>query len=549
MNIEPTMAGDAPYHAFVMYAMGWPPAATRRSAAAWGAAVLVLLTMLVTGCNSQGSARQGSASSGRTGTAGQVAALPFPVAENQKPGTPDWQVRRLGAPDAIEGFTDRVSVLSGQPFRLFVSATSRWWRVEAFRMGWYHGAQARRVWASVRVRGLRQPGPVISAGTNMVRAPWRPSLTVRTSGWPAGSYLLRLSAASGAQRFVPVTVRSASTAGAVVLINDVTTWQAYNLWGGYDLYTGPGGFADRARKVTFDRPYDANSYDNGAEWFMSFDQPAIALAEKSGVPLAYETDVDLDQDPGLLRGARAVISLGHDEYYSAAMRDRLMAARDSGVNIAFLGANAIFRHVRFDSSPLGADRVVICYKLASEDPLFGVANSATTQDWRDPPDPRPESVLTGVFYECNPVSDPYVVYDPANWIFAGTEARKGEAFPGMVGPEYDRVNPAVPVPRPIEVLAHSPLTCDGVASYADSAYYTVRSGAGVFASGTMRWVCAMKGPACGHGVSSAARRFVDIATTNLLRAFALGPAGLTHPARDNLAGVHEAAGFAGSPGD
>ena len=123
-----------------------------------------------------------------------------------------------------------------------------------------------------------------------------------------------------------------------------------------------------------------------------------------------------------------MISLGHDEYYSAAMRDRLMAARDAGTNIAFLGANAMFRHIRFGSSPLGADRVVICYKVASEDPLFGVGNSATTQDWRDPPDPRPESVLTGVFYECNPVSDPYVVYDPANWIFAGTGARKGEAF-------------------------------------------------------------------------------------------------------------------------
>ena len=30
-------------------------------------------------------------------------------------------------------------------------------------------------------------------------------------------------------------------------------------------------------------------------------------------------------------------------------------------------------------------------------------------------------------------------------------------------------------------------------------YYTVASGVGVFASGTMRWVCAMRGPHCGHG--------------------------------------------------
>ena len=58
-----------------------------------------------------------------------------------------------------------------------------------------------------------------------------------------------------------------------------------------------------------------------------------------------------------------------------------------------------------------------------------------------------------------------------------------------------------------------------------------------FASGTMRWVCAMRGPHCGHGLTSAAERFVDRATQNLLRAFAAGPAGHSHPAQDNLAQV------------
>jgi hypothetical protein len=151
-------------------------------------------------------------------------------------------------------------------------------------------------------------------------------------------------------------------------------------------------------------------------------------------------------------------------------------------------------------------------------------------------------VITGVFYECNPVSAPYVVYDPGNWIFTGTGVRQGTSFPGLVGPEYDRVNPSVPVPRTLQVLAHSPLVCDGVNSYSDSAYYTVPGGAGVFASGTMRWVCAMRGPVCGHGVSRAAQAFVDRATQNLLRAFAAGPAGLAHPAHGNLAVVRPAAG-------
>lgn len=463
-----------------------------------------------------------------------TAPQPFPVQENSRPGTSAWRIRDLGAPGAIDGYADQQSVLPGQSFRLYVSSTAKSFRVQAFRFGWYHGHQARLVWTSGLVPGRRQTAVSIAPGTHMVTARWRPSLTITTTNWPPGSYLLRLDAASGAERYVPITVRSASTAGAVVIVNDNTTWQAYNAWGGYSLYQGPDGLpGDRGYAVSFDRPYD----QNGAGRFLFFDQAAIALAERTGVPLAYETDVDIDQHPAILSRARAVITLGHDEYYSLAMRNALSQARNAGTNLAFLGANAIYRHIRFAAG----DRVIICYKAATLDPLFGrdhgKDNADTTQQWRDPPAPRPESVLTGVFYECNPVSAPWVLYDPSSWIFAGTGARKGERFAGMVGPEYDRLNPAVPFPRPMQVLAHSPLTCDGFSTFSDSVYYTVASGAGVFASGTMRWVCAMSGPHCGHGLTVAAERFVDRATQNLLRAFAAGPAGHGHPARDNLAQV------------
>jgi hypothetical protein len=53
----------------------------------------------------------------------------------------------------------------------------------------------------------------------------------------------------------------------------------------------------------------------------------------------------------------------------------------------------------------------------------------------------------------------------------------------------------------------------------------------------MRWVCAMRGPSCGHGLTRSAERFVDRATQNLLRVFAAGPAGRAHPATGNVARV------------
>ncbi|MBO0882594.1 MAG: hypothetical protein J2P17_20125, partial [Mycobacterium sp.] len=55
-----------------------------------------------------------------------------------------------------------------------------------------------------------------------------------------------------------------------------------------------------------------------------------------------------------------------------------------------------------------------------------------------------------------------------------------------------------------------------------------------FATGTMRWVCALRGPACGHGVTAKAATVLGRVTDNMLRAFAAGPAGRVHPAGDNL---------------
>ena len=331
---------------------------------------------------------------------------------------------RSGAPDAIEGYAGSASVLPGHSFRLYVSTTAPSFRVQALRMGWYGGDQAREVWESGSIHGHIQASARISVATRTVSAPWQPSLNVGTAGWPPGDYLLRLVASNGPERYVPITLRSRSTAGKVVLLTGVTTWQAYNLWGGYDLYDGPHGFRDRSYAVSFDRPYD----QTGAALFLYFDQPPVALAESTGVPLAYETDLDLDKHPGLLAGARAVISLGHDEYYSAAMRAALLAARNAGTNLAFLGANAMYRHIRLVPSLLGPDRIEIAYKVARLDPEYGHHDDATTQNWRDPPDPRPESVITGVFYECYPASAAYVVYSPDSWIFAGTGIHRARHF-------------------------------------------------------------------------------------------------------------------------
>jgi len=513
--------------------MGSPSRLSRRAfiGLAAGAAAIPAAA----GCQSAG-----SGGAPRTG-ARPTASRRGPVPENSLPGDPRWDIRQLGGSDAMMGYAGQSSVLPGEPITLHASTTGRSFIVTAFRMGWYRGDLARKVWRSGTVTGHRQNKPVVLKPTNTVEARWDPSVTIPTHDWPEGSYLLRMDSEAGPQRFAPVTVRSAETAGRTVIKNSVETWQAYNMWGGYDLYNGPGGVADyshRSLAVSLDRPYDRQ----GAFMFLYHERKFIELAERLGMRLAYVTGMDIDADRHLLDGASALFSLGHDEYWSPPERAHVTAARDAGVNVAFLGANCMFRRTRLASTRLGPRRLVICYKTSyPRDPMYGKDNALVTSDWREPPHPDPESSLTGTLYESNPVSAAYVVASPHAWMFAGTGVRKGTRFRGLVGIEYDRVNPDSPVERPIEILSHSPVTCRGVNSYSDSAYYTHHGGAGVFNAGTMRWVASFGGR-YQFGMNGHTGDFTRRVTANLLRAFADGPAAAKYPAHDNLAAMHEWAG-------
>ncbi|WP_239381727.1 N,N-dimethylformamidase beta subunit family domain-containing protein [Frankia sp. CIT1] len=533
----------------------------RRGSAAWPTAVaasvtvMVVLAALLGGCGGTGHGGRSSQGNGTnqgngSGPGGQGAGrdgagvgADFDVrAENAKPGG-DCGLARLGYNHAVEGWLDHTSIRSGDELRLFASTTAATVTATVFRIGWYGGRTCRLVTEVGPLPGRVQAPASRDPSTNTVSTAWEPTTTFATNSWPPGAYLIRLDNSEGFQTYVPLTVRSPTMSGRVVLLAAVTTWQAYNAWGGYSLYHGPKGFADRARAVSFDRPYD---YGDGAADFTGNEAPVIILAEKLGLPVAYATDIDLHADPALLDGARAVVSMGHDEYYSPAMRDALTRARDRGVNLAFLGANAVFRRIRLGPTRVGPDRLETGYKIAAEDPLNGVDNAAVTANWPSPPDASPESSLTGGMYQCNPVHADLVVRDPGHWLLAGAAVTAGSRIPGMIGSEYDRVDRAYPTPPRIEVLAHSPVVCHGRPDHSDVSYYTADSGAGVFDAGTSAWVCAVT-DVCGSGAAGpVVRDFVTTVTTTMLTTFAQGPAGHQHPGAQSV--PDDDAGGGGNPG-
>lgn len=449
--------------------------------------------------------------------------------ENQLPGTPGWKASRSGRVHQIEGYGHATSVTAGEPVRVFVSSSGATFRIQMLRIGWYGGVGARQVWMSEPVKGGLQAGAQQVPTTRMLIAPWRVSATVPTDGLVAGDYVLKLLGSDGASSFVPLIVREARSSGSVLLLNSTLTWLAYNPWGGANSYTaragGEGdeeGYERRSVVSSFDRPFSRGSGTGGL-----FDEEyqLVLTAERLGLKLNYAAEADLHGTPEVLDGAYGVALLGHSEYWSRPMRSALTSARDSGANLAFFGANDIYRRIRLQSSPNGPTRQMINYKDGAEDPDKSID---TTADWPKAPHADPESSLVGVQYRCAKARADMVISDPNGWLFRGLGLARGQRLPGLVGEEFDRVVPALHPPRPLQIMAHSPVTCYGYPEYADLTWYSARSGAGVFAAGTLDWNL---GLASGDTLT---RSVVTTVTERVLQAIAQPMAGDSILAVDNV---------------
>ncbi len=470
------------------------------------------------------------------------------VEENQRPGTTAWIVTGTQTPHAIEGFASQVSAVPGDQVDVFVNSTATSMHVEAYRMGWYQGMGGRLVFRSPTVGVGTQPSSTLTPGVNTVECPWHPTLTLSIDeSWPPGCYLLKLVGGGGEQQYVPLTVRDDASTAAYVLQNSVTTWQAYNLWGGFSLYYGPtpfGGqdFANRARIVSFDRPYP-QSWAQGSADFLGNEFPVLFQMEQLGLDMTYWTDVDLHRAPDRLLQHRAMFSLGHDEYWSLEMRDGALAAVAKGVNLGFLGANACYRQIRLQPSPIGPDRLEVCYKDAAADPMMGVDDAVVTgPEWDSPPTNWPESILIGDMYQSVGANDDLVIVDAAHWLLDGCPVHDGQHLPKVVQGEYDRYVPTLPGPTNLDVIAHSPIAGQG--NWSDITYYTSPGGGGVVATGMASFVNKLSNttafpsnvvPAPIPGITDILLRVME----NVYGTFGHGPAADLHESTGNWRATYQ----------
>ena len=451
------------------------------------------------------------------------------VVENQQTGTSAWQLGSLVATDAggqIKGYASATSVTQGSSLNVYVSVNpAQTFTIDVYRIGWYGGLGGRLRLHDGPITGATQSACPADATTGAISCNWTSSYTLAVgTDWTSGVYLAVLTNAAGYQNDVQFVVRDGRAAAYLYQVA-VNTYQAFNNYpndkatgkslfsfNSYGASTVSGG--PQAVKVSFDRPY-ADDGSGGIFGETNF----IRWAEKSGYDITYATDVDTHANGPELLNHKAFLTAGHDEFWSKEMYDAAQNARDGGVNLGFFNANDIFWQVRFEASAAGvANRVMVCYRYASIDPVFG---PTTTVMWRAAPVNRPEQLLMGVQYtsEANwGTTVPYVVTNSSNWAYNGTGVKDGDAVPGVVGYQMDRYMPDVPAPAWTSqtLLSQSPFTnSGGAADYANSSIYQAPSGAFVFAAGTSSWGGALDN----FGLSTPTDARIQQTTANVLTGF------------------------------
>jgi len=388
---------------------------------------------------------------------------------------------------SVEGYCVPLSAAPGERVALHAGAT-RWQRMGAVEPA------GRELGFDVEVARLGATREVVHRIAGLVAAPHAVPADAFARGagypevagiavgsdWRSGFYEVRLRSRDGegavVERFAGFVLRPAPGAPRTrpLLALATNTWNAYNDWGGSNLYTG-------ATQVSFLRPFahglierpEPLRYRNanrgrepdlgmrgwteylrdhevcvwsGSAGFASFEAPFVAWAERAGYQLDYATSADLELHPELLDGRRLYLSIGHDEYWSSAMRDTVEAHVARGGNAVFLSGNTSFWQVRLEAG--GATMVSYKGLARRDDPVAD--RRLLTSIWSDPQIGRPETRLTGLTFSRGGYhriaggvprgAGGYTVWRPRHWLLDGTDLRYGDVLGGehgVVGYECD----------------------------------------------------------------------------------------------------------------
>ncbi|MBT6826946.1 MAG: hypothetical protein HOA60_12470, partial [Rhodospirillales bacterium] len=298
-------------------------------------------------------------------------------------------------------------------------------------------------------------------------------------GWRPGAYLITFTAYSGGEtveehHLIIIRRKSGLKPAPILLVCATGTWVAYNDWGGSNAYQGitgeqgdefspilstqrpwTRGFcklpAGAPRTITEQPgkpgdmvryPYMEWAYSYGyskkyasAGW-ATYERHFAHWAEAAGYEIDYVTLHDIHNNPDLLAPYSCAVFVGHDEYWSATMRDAVDRWVEGGGHAARFAGNFMWQ-VRMENE----GNTQVCYKYVAKDhdPVMGTdAQTSLSSAWEMPEINRPgaetfgvnalEGIYAGLGNCVGRGAGGFTIYRPEHWAFAGANVGYGDVL-------------------------------------------------------------------------------------------------------------------------
>lgn len=442
----------------------------------------------------------------------------------------------------IWGYTSQPAYKVGDTVDLHVATTARTFSVRIVRDGAtrdvvYARSGCRGEWcdtpANAFAVGCRWPANV----SVKISEEWRPGgyVVELTAGDERGT--------TQQEAFFVLRPERPGRSSRLALVVATYTWQEYNDWGGgsgYNLKAEARGIGsasagivaaatsvqDRIRRartlegfaprLSYERPWArgfialpvgaprvtlqhappigapvrhpqvewalANGYSLfcGYAGWAQYEALFVRWAEERSYNPELLTQWDLDQTPHLLDAYDCVVTVGHDEYWSATGRERLDGFVEAGGRYARLAGNIMWK-VRLEDQ----GKTQVCYKYVSDaDPMAEERDRERTGAFEEPSVNDPPVTTFGAnggrgIYSRWGGAAPrgvggFIVYRPRHWAFEGTDLYYGDVLGAdlpLVGFEADgvtyTVTNGIPVPtsedgapQRLEILGLTPVTLE-----------------------------------------------------------------------------------------
>ncbi len=339
----------------------------------------------------------------------------------------------------VLGYANKLSCVPGEEISFHLSSSGASVRLSIERQGGTNETVFEKTDIACAIHPI--PDRASSHGCN-----WPAAFTMTIPNeWKSGCYVATLILTNGeieTRSTLQFVVRSAEPGKhtKILLQLSTNTYNAYTNWGGHSLYAYHDRDGLQGHRVSFDRPLQSQ--------YSNWELPFVKWAETNGYMMDYAVNNDLEFHPEILKQYRLVLSVGHDEYWSAPMRDNLEKYIADGGNVAFFSGNTCCWQVRSEDN----GRSLTCWKQwYNVDPLYQKGDHKLLSTiWSHHLVERPENQLTGVGFLWGgyhrshgqfmdgPAS--FIVHRPDHWLFEGTDLKRDDRFGGndtIVGYECD----------------------------------------------------------------------------------------------------------------